>query len=67
MVVITVIEYRRAPEKFQRLSEEKNIFIKYFSKVMSTWNVFAVISLVCLGNDSILILLDHINHLERPV
>ena len=68
MVVITVIEYRRAPEKFHGCSEEyHNDQTSLYNIIGCTWNVLAVITHPRLLNDGGLVGVDGRGHLQGPV
>ena len=69
IVVITVIEYRRAPEKFHKLSARMRSYIKYchFVDNILTWNVFTIIAMLRLLDHLALVVVYHSHHLGRPV
>ena len=71
IVVITVIEYRRAPEKFHKLSARmRGLYHKYFSSFADnilTWNVFTIIAMLRLLDHLALVVVYHSHHLGRPV
>ena len=68
MVVITVIEYRRAPEKFHGCSEKyHNDQTGLYNIKSFTWNVLAVIPHLCLLDDGGLVGVDGRGHLQGPV
>ena len=71
IVVITVIEYRRAPEKFHKLSARMSGYIKYCHFVdvdnILTWNVFTIIAMLRLLDHLALVVVYHSHHLGRPV
>ena len=70
IVVITVIEYRRAPEKFHKLSARmRGLYHKYFHFVdnILTWNVFTIIAMLRLLDHLALVVVYHSHHLGRPV
>ena len=69
IVVITVIEYRRAPEKFHKLSATMRGYIIYchFVDNILTWNVFTIIAMLRLLDHLALVVVYHSHHLGRPV
>ena len=68
MVVITVIEYRRAPEKFHGCSGRNEYFLDDTGPLYEcTWNVLAVIPHPRLLDDGGLVGVDGCGHLQGPV